>query len=975
MSAMEMISLSFDSTLILDRPDKFWKVDMGEVDVFYVLIGPDGEYQSQLNHLYRAYPGELIFSLLYHQTETESQLKLICVSSAAELLEFGCNEFYDAAPDDFQYQLDLWISNLSASLFMNKNLPRVYQPLPKNGSCVLHADEIAYPAKGIVWCMVTEGAVSRYGGLAGQSDTDHQAVIFPASNILWIQSLQKNSQVYVLDTSVDLQDRNMVLLSLNELKTVFYSKIAENYRLQKEEEDVRIQTKITADEDNLDSRLHELVDIVDDKFLAEKDSSKPQAAHLDTILLSTCQVIGNEAGFNFVSPKFVDAYSSGYNKQLFAIAQASTVRVRKVFLRGNWWKEENGHLLGFFGEDKHPVALIQKRQNQYLMIDLHTNDEKLVDQHTAAQLDPAAFMFFFSFATKMDSLSKIWKFTIHGVKKDAKFLILAAFAGSLIGLLVPIFSGKMFDDVIPTADRSMLLEVFSLMIIIGITTTLLQLIQGALQLRVETKSNVNLQGGLMDHLMRLPVSFFRKYTAGDLTNRVLSVNAIRQILSSTVMTAVLSGSFSIVNLVLLFYYDSNLAWVGLILVFLAVAFITTVGWYKLKFDRKISNHQGELQGFLFEFLSGITKIRITGAEKRIFTLWAGQFARLRRLGFKSGSLQNYIHVFNDSFPLLTNILFFSFIYYMVSTAADAATVVMISVGSFMAFITAFNQFLNDSLKMSMSIISSLNVITLYERVKPILEESPESTESYADPGELTGDIELNAISFRYGQDLPLVLNNLSLKIKAGEMVAFVGPSGSGKSTIMRILLGFELPESGSVYYDGGPFDSMNKDLVRQQIGVVLQNGALMSGSIYKNIVGNSELTLDDAWAAARMAGMEEDIKSMPMEMHTVVSEGAGTFSGGQRQRLMIARAVAHKPRLLYMDEATSALDNRTQNIVSQSLDNLQATRIVIAHRISTIVNADRIFVLDKGIIVESGTYDELMQKEGLFSALAKRQMA
>jgi ABC-type bacteriocin/lantibiotic exporter with double-glycine peptidase domain len=260
-------------------------------------------------------------------------------------------------------------------------------------------------------------------------------------------------------------------------------------------------------------------------------------------------------------------------------------------------------------------------------------------------------------------------------------------------------------------------------------------------------------------------------------------------------------------------------------------------------------------------------------------------------------------------------------------------------------------------------------------LKPILEEVPESTEQSVDPGELAGRIEFNSVSFRYHEDQPLVLNDVSFSINPGEMVAFVGPSGSGKSTIMRILLGFEKPELGSVYYDGQAFDSLNKDLVRRQIGVVLQNGALMPGSIYKNIVGNSELSLEDAWEAARMSGMEEDIKQMPMEMHTVISEGAGTFSGGQKQRLMIARAIAHKPRLMFMDEATSALDNHTQKIVSESLDRLQATRVIIAHRLSTVINADKIFIMDKGRIVESGSYHELMEKGGLFSTLAKRQIA
>ena len=439
------------------------------------------------------------------------------------------------------------------------------------------------------------------------------------------------------------------------------------------------------------------------------------------------------------------------------------------------------------------------------------------------------------------------------------------------------------------------------------------------------------------------------------------------------MTAVLSGAFSFVNLFLLFYYESSLAWIGVGLAVAAIAFMIGIGMLKLKYDRQISDTQGELQGFLFEFLSGITKIRITGGERRIFALWANKFANLKKLGFTSGSYQNYVETFNASYPLLTNMFFFGFIYYSVNNAANVGA--MISVGAFMAFISAFNQFLRDCLKMSMALITSLNIITLYERVKPILEEKPESEGESLDPGELEGEIELNSISFRYHEDQPLILNDLSFKINSGEMVAFVGTSGSGKSTIMRLLLGFEEPEAGSIYYDGNSYDSMNKDLVRRQIGVVLQNGALMSGSIYKNIVGNSELTLDDAWEAARMAGMEEDIKQMPMGMHTVISEGAGTFSGGQRQRLMIARAIVHKPRLLFMDEATSALDNKTQNIVSESLDKLQATRIVIAHRLSTVKNADRIYVLDKGQIVEYGSYDELMKLDGVFSKLAKRQIA
>jgi ABC-type bacteriocin/lantibiotic exporter with double-glycine peptidase domain len=276
---------------------------------------------------------------------------------------------------------------------------------------------------------------------------------------------------------------------------------------------------------------------------------------------------------------------------------------------------------------------------------------------------------------------------------------------------------------------------------------------------------------------------------------------------------------------------------------------------------------------------------------------------------------------------------------------------------------------------STALLGTLAVIPLYEQAKPILTSLPEVDTAKADPGVLAGDIELEHLVFRYQADGPPVLRDVTIRIRAGEFVAFVGPSGSGKSTLLRLLLGFEVPEAGAVYYDGQELAGLDIQSVRRQIGVVLQNGRLMSGDIFTNITGSSPATLDDAWEAARMAGFDEDIKSMPMGMHTVVSEGGGTLSGGQRQRLMIARAIVQRPRILFFDEATSALDNRTQSIVSTSLDRLQATRIVVAHRLSTIVHADRIYVVEAGRVVQSGTYEQLISQDGLFAELAARQLA
>lgn len=971
MSNNDKIQVTVHQPFVLEDTAHVWMIISGEINVFYTEMDDEGNYLYALKYLYTLKKGDLLLSLI--AKDTDEKIRLIVFSDNATLLPINKNEVLNIDHLYLKSRIDKWIMQTSSSL-ISTHSPRIFTSLDHFNNLVLNKDEVAFSAHRVHWVTLQKGEINIYGTGKKRLDADKDLIFpIPTPSRLWIKSLSSNTEVKVQNTRQILNDEINFLLSLKELEAHFYSLLKENLKDSEKEAIEYIEEKEKNEQDLLTKTLEGIKSVVGKVRSHSLENRNTTHHSKKTSLFKVCELIAQASGFSLEEPKHLDSYQNSVINQLTAIAKTSNIRFRKIILRGNWWKEENGHLLAFRKGETQPVALLQKKQH-YVLIDPNTDEEREVNYSIAENLEPIGYMFFAGFEKKMTSIKDILSFAVKGIKNDARFLIVAALAGSLIGLLVPVLSGIMFDDIIPTADRSLHRDIFSIMLIMAFVTTGLQLVQGVLQMRVETKSSINLQAGVMDYILRLPVTFYKKYTAGDLTNRVLSINSIRQILSNTLITAALSGAFSFVNLILLFYYDSKLAWAGVLLGFIAVGFMITIGLLKLQHDRKISQNQGELQGFLFEFLSGISKIRITGAEKRIFSLWAEKFSRLKRLGFISGTYQNFVETFNSSYPLVTNIVFFSFIYYTV-LHSDGSTVAMLSVGSFMAFITSFNKFLNDSLRLSMAMITSLNVIPLYERVKPIFEADTESSEQSSDPGELSGDIEMNSISFRYKEDQPLILKEVSFKIKQGEMVAFVGPSGSGKSTIMRLLLGFENPESGSIYYDGEAFDSMNKELVRRQIGVVLQNGALMSGSIFQNIVGNSELTLDDAWEAAKMSGLEEDIKQMPMEMHTVVSEGGGTFSGGQRQRLMIARAIAHKPRLLYMDEATSALDNRTQNTVSESLDKLQATRIVIAHRLSTVKNADRIYVLDKGQIVESGTYDELMLKNGMFTQLAKRQIA
>lgn len=964
----EIILLGANRAFVLQKSESVWIVSSGTVEVYYALTDDQGKIMSSRTYLYSAQKGEMLMSL--KKEGEEQKLSLLVVSNDAQLLEIRKEHLFSLNQQQLVNKIEKWVTKVAG--YLQKDKPhRLYEALDGQKMTILTKGQYAFPSKDICWGKLLEGNISFWGvdALVNNPDSKITREIIPISNSLWVKAQSNEVTLELFSTYDALQDEIGLMLSLSYFQQHAYSQLYDEYQELIRTNSANLNQRIATNDDLLSNSLLNLSSIIDSAGSVDFEEAAPKNK-----LLHICRYIGKEIGIRFQEPQHSKGEEPSIFNQLLAIGQASNVRIRKVILRGKWWEKENGHLLAFTQDGNQPVALIQSKPNRYEIKDGVQGPMVEVDQEIVAKLQPLAYMFLPAFDQKMSSVKKVVSFAMRGLQKDFLFVILAALGGSLMTLITPILSGIIFDDVIPQADRSFLVEVFFVMVAVAAVMASLQLIRGIIQLRVETKSNINLQAGLMDHLLRLPVPFFQQYSTGDLTMRTLGINSIRQILSSTLLTAALSGLFSIVSLILLFFYAPNLAWIGILMAVFAIVFELAIGLFKLKYDRKIAHSEGDIQGLLFELLSGISKVRITGSEKRMFSIWANKFGYLKSLNFHSESFENYSTIFRGTYPLLTRIFFFGAIFYFFQNPGSQASSMM-QVGVFVAFISAFSQFLNDCLSLTNAVIGSLDVIPLFERIRPILEEEPETLFGSADPGELSGDIEMNGVSFRYQEDQPLILNNLSFKVKAGEMVAFVGPSGSGKSTIMRLLLGFEEAESGSVYYDGQAFDTLNRELVRKQMGVVLQHGALMSGSIYKNIVGNSELQLEQAMEAAEMAGLKEDIDQMPMGMHTVISEGASTFSGGQRQRLMIARAIVHKPRILYMDEATSALDNRTQKIVSESLEMLQATRIVIAHRLSTVMNADRIYVVDKGRIVESGSYHELIRKDGLFAKLAKRQIA
>ncbi len=475
-------------------------------------------------------------------------------------------------------------------------------------------------------------------------------------------------------------------------------------------------------------------------------------------------------------------------------------------------------------------------------------------------------------------------------------------------------------------------------------------------LRVQTISNSANQAALWDRLLKLPISFFRQYTTGDLQNRVSAVNQIRQILGGTVMRSLFSSFFSLLNLVLMLYYSIKLSLAAMAIALVNIIFTTISGILTHQKTRPLQKIAGEIFGLTVQLLGGISKLRIAGAEKRAFAYWTKQYSQQLSLILSTELIEDALNIFNTVLPTISSIIIFILAVNLIAEAQTQAEA-WLSTGTFLVFNSAFGTFLSGVTNLSNTMIEILEVTILWERAQPILEAKPETDLTKADPGRLRGNVNLAGVTFRYRENGPLTLNQVTVEAKAGEFIALVGPSGSGKSTIVRLLLGFETPEDGTVYYDGQDITGLDISALRRQLGVVLQNGRINSGSIFDNIASNALVTMDEVWEAALLAGFAEDIEKMPMGLHTVISEGGTNLSGGQRQRLLIARALVLRPKIIIFDEATSFLDNRTQAIVTRSLEPLQATRIVIAHRLSTIAKADRIYVIQDGVVLQQETFD------------------
>ena len=638
--------------------------------------------------------------------------------------------------------------------------------------------------------------------------------------------------------------------------------------------------------------------------------------------------------------------------------------IREVELEDNWQNDAYGPMLGYMKESGTAVALMPGNVFGYSYTDPATGRKIRVTRKTARLFSRDAICFYQPLPMKKLGIPDLLLYMKNSISHSDLILIaLATLAVTLVGMIEPRVYNLITGKVMKSRNMNLLAGMGVFLLSSAFASQLIGLARSLLMERINTKTSQAVQASVMMRILSLPVSFFRRFSSGELANRASCVNSLCSMILNNILSIGLSSLMSLLYITQIFRFAPALVWPSVLIVLATVLVSLAASFIQIGISRRKMKLYAEESGMSFAVLNGIQKIRLSGSEKRAFARWGRLYAKGARLEYNPPAFVKLNTVITTAISLAGTVILY---YLAVSTG--------VAESQYYAFNAAYGRVIGAFSALAGIAVSVASVRPVLEMAEPILKAEPETATEKQPVEQISGHIEMSHVTFRYDDNMPYVLNDLSLNIRPGEYVAIVGRTGCGKSTLVRLLLGFEKPQRGAVFYDQHDLEGLDPRSLRKHIGVVIQNGQLFQGDIFSNIsISAPRLTLEEAWEAAETAGIAQDIREMPMGMHTIISEGQGGVSGGQKQRLMIARAIASKPKLLIFDEATSALDNKTQKQVSDALDKLNCTRIVIAHRLSTVRNCDRILVMENGAIIEEGRYDELIAKGGCFAELVERQ--
>ncbi|RPF38792.1 NHLP bacteriocin export ABC transporter permease/ATPase subunit [Streptomyces sp. TLI_185] len=911
--------------LDLEGPQVLWLVAAGSLDLFAV----DAVLQGHWHHLGRLEAGSLILGPVPGPQHTLVARPLRdCVVHRIGLRElyqtadtqswsydeYGNAQYVPPTTSPLEYALALGVGRSLSVLFQ--------APMATEGSAAEVTDD------DVFWMQVPPGSV-QYGSLYG-AEAAADLLMDPA---VW-QSMvdQQYRLLTTLDRWIEQLERT------HETRTAAGIKAGEAVRAQ-------------ADRTLLAS-------------IGKSSGKRTTAADADASY-AACKLVAEAAGIQLAEPAQSGTESDRLDP-VELVAIASRVRTRAVRLDGRWWRDNVGPLVGHRALSGAPVALLWRRGG-YVAVHPATGRETPIEKDNAEEFEPRAVMFYRPLPERTLSPLRLLRFSMRGTGSDLTNLLLSGLVTVAIGALVPIATGKVLGEFVPKAQTGLIAQVCLAVMLTSVVAAAFMLLENLTMLRLEGRIEATLQPAVWDRLLRLPTKFFTERSTGELASAAMGISSIRRMMAGLGPVIAQSVTVGAMNLGLLFWYSPSMALAAIAMLVVIAGVFLGLGLWQVRWQRKLVVLSNKLNNQAFQTLRGLPKLRVAAAENYAYAAWASEFAHSRELQQKVGRIKNLTTVMGAVYLPLCTLLMFMLL-------AGPARGVM-SAAAFLTFNTSVTMVLTSVTQLTSAFVSTVAALPLFEEIKPVLEATPEVRTASTRPGPLSGAIEARRLSFRYTDDGPLVLDDVSFEIRPGEFVAIVGPSGCGKSTLLRLLIGFDKPVSGSVLYDGQDLGALDQSAVRRQCGVVLQHAQPFTGSILDVICGTEPYTPEEAMAAAEMAGLAEDIKRMPMGLHTIV-QGSGAVSGGQRQRLMIAQALIRRPRILFFDEATSALDNETQRTVIESTKALNATRVVIAHRLSTVLDADRVIVMEDGKVAQQGPPAQLLaDTNGRLHELVRRQMA
>lgn len=660
------------------------------------------------------------------------------------------------------------------------------------------------------------------------------------------------------------------------------------------------------------------------------------------------------------------------------LARVSHFMVREVRLGREWYKKSYGNLLAYKkqqDEFETPIACVSCNDKGYVEYNILEGTISKITSSNSRNYSKTAYMIYKTFPNKHLGLRDLISYCSKGISsKDMLAIMFLSLIIMSIGLWIPYLTQVIYDKYIYYSDATIIYQIGMVALAFTLGRLMFDIFSRLIIYKNSNRMEMLVQSAAFDRLFNLKTNLYSRYETSDLLKRTLSITDISTGVFEEVIISSFVHFFCIVYLVQMFKYSKQLTWMGLLIIFIGLVLSILITFIQTKYKKRMIELNTKASSIMYQAIMEISKIKILSATNRVLSKYIKEKAKAKEIDMKFETLassDNCIHLF---LATLSTIIFYKITF---MNQLD------ISVGELLAFISTFNLLFFSVRKLEKNFTKLLQIQPLYEKAKLLFIETPETMDGSRFVGSLEGKVELSNVSFRYALNEPMVISNISLTINKGEYIGIVGSSGCGKSTLLKLLLGFESTTSGKIYYDDMDLDTLDKRELRKCLGVVLEDGQLITGSIYENIVITSSVTNKEQYReevkrvkqTIKMVGLEEDIKQMPMGLETVIDEHGGTISDGQRQRILIARAIFNYPSIIYFDEATSVLDNINQALISENLAKLKSTRIVIAHRLSTVINCDRIIVMDKGQIIESGTYDELIKLKGMFYELSKRQIA